>query len=118
MISSQPDPEDQETLVVPVTWGDVEALPVLAANQLAVQVDSLGTRPDLVVLTVGHVVPPIISGPEEQRLAQVEQITEVVVQPLARFSLSPGRLREWADLLRTTADRFEEMQREEGAEND
>ncbi|MDY7085969.1 MAG: hypothetical protein SYR96_12770 [Actinomycetota bacterium] len=98
-----------------MTWGDVKGLPVLAANQLAVQVDSLDTEPDLVVLTVGHVVPPIISGAEEQRLAQVEQIKEVVVQPLARFSVSPGRLREWVDLLRTTADRIEEMQREEDA---
>lgn len=113
-ISAQPDPEDRELVAIPLTWGDVSRMPVLTANQLAVQVDALGAKPDLVVLTVGHVVAPILSGSEEQRQDALERTTEVTIQPLARFSLSVGRLREWADLLQATADRFEEMQREEG----
>jgi hypothetical protein len=101
-------------VAIPLTWGDVSRLPVLAANQLAVQVDALGPKPDLVVMTVGYAVAPIFSGSEEQRQEKLEQTSEVEIQPLARFSMSMGRLREWADLLQTTADRLEELHREEG----
>ena len=100
-------------MAIPLTWGDISKVPVLAANQLAVQVDALGTKPDLVILTIGHASAPVLTGTDEQKRAAAELIHRVEVQPLARISLSVGRLKEWAALLQTTADKLDEIQRGE-----
>lgn len=113
-ISSQPEPEDQDSLAIPLTWGDTSRVPVLAANQLAVQVDALGTKPDLVIITIGHASAPVLVGTDEQKREAAERIREVEVQPLARVSLSVGRLKQWAALLQTTADKLDEVPRGEG----
>jgi hypothetical protein len=87
---------------------------VRAANQLAVQIDSLGSRPDLVVLSIGHASPPILQGTDAQQREAIGHITEVSVQPVARVSVSIGRLKEWAELLRQTVDQLEDIERSEG----
>jgi hypothetical protein len=84
-------------------------MPVMAANQLLVQVDGAGGRPDTVILTIGHGAPPPVIGTPEQQLAQLQsKYPTVPIHGLARVSLSPARLREWVDVLQTTLKRLEE----------
>jgi hypothetical protein len=62
-------------------------------------VGGLGGRLEELVLTIGHAAPPIVSGnPEEQR-QQLAGISEVTVQPLARYAVTRQRLAELIDLL-------------------
>jgi hypothetical protein len=67
-----------------------------------------------VILTIGHASAPVLIGTDEQKREAAERIRQVEVQPLARISLSVGRLKEWATLLQTTADKLDEIQRGEG----
>lgn len=79
-----------------VVWGDVSQLAVLAANQFALQVSGLGGVPDEVVLTVGHVAAPVLTGSPEEQRANISELSHVEVHPLARFSMSLGKLDELA----------------------
>lgn len=85
---------------VPVTWADVSELPVLASNQLAVQVDmdSAG-QPDSLILTFGHAGAPIMSGTPEEVRAQTEKVGQVTVQPLVRLQISIKRAAEFSAVL-------------------
>jgi hypothetical protein len=112
-ISAEAAAGDPEGFAVPLAWGEFERLPVRAANQLAVQIDALGTSPDMVVLSIGHASPPIVTGTEEQQIERWRQIKEVPVQPVARVSVSIGRLKEWAALLHQTVAKLEERERGE-----
>jgi hypothetical protein len=87
---------------------DLSRLPVLAANQFAVQLSNEEGEPaPSVVLTVGHVTPPIFLGtPEEQRAAALA-VESVNVQPLARFKLSAAKAAEFAGLLQTLMQQIE-----------
>lgn len=114
MISSMSDPAEQGSVAIPLNWGDASKVQTLAANQLAVTFDSIGSKPDLVVLTIGHAAAPILIGSEDQKREAAEQLHEIVIQPVARVSLSSGRLKEWLALLQRTADMIEEIERREG----
>lgn len=94
---------------MPVIWSKLETLPVLAANQLLAQVDSLGLEPDMVLLTVGHVSPPVVVGSDEQQRAHYAEIKNVAVEPVVRLSISVGRLKEWSALLVQTLAKIEEQ---------
>jgi hypothetical protein len=101
-ISAQPG-EELTVHQVPVTWGDVSELPVLASNQFAVQVDvdSAG-QPDSLILTFGHAGPPIVSGTAEEIRTQTEKISQVTVQPLMRLQISIKRAAEFSAVLQRT----------------
>lgn len=90
---------DFATYAVPLTWGSVEHLPVLAANQFVVQI-SAGPSPeyDEFIVTVGYAAPPIIIGPPEAREATLREVQNVEVKPLARFGMSRARLAELGKL--------------------
>jgi hypothetical protein len=92
----------------------LERTPVLAANQLAVQVDTLGTTPDQVVLAIGHASPPVLVGTEDEQRVALNRIGEVSVMPVARVSVSVGRLKEWAKLLTQTAEKLETYRQDGG----
>lgn len=80
---------------------------MLAANQLLVQVDAAGERPDTFILTVGHASPPAVLGTPEEQLEQLRQYDAIPVQGLVRVSLSRARLAEWVQLLVETLKRTE-----------
>lgn len=91
------DPEQPDSIEVPIVWVGVEQLPVVFANQFVVQVDR-----GEVFLTIGQMVPPpIIGATEEERRAQAENIEHVQVKPVARLVLTPSRLHELAAALET-----------------
>ena len=86
-----------------MTWGEVNELPVLAANQLAIQVDvDSSGQADSLIVTFGHAGAPIVSGTPEDVRAQTEKINQVTVQPLARLQVSLKRAAEFSALLQRT----------------
>ena len=110
MIIAEPDPGGVEPVGIPLVWGTAGEAPVYAANQLAVQVDALGDRPDLVILSLGHASAPILVGPGDRQREQLVKVKEVEVRVVARVSVSVGRLKEWAALLNRTIDALESQE--------
>lgn len=92
------DPAEVERALT-VRWTGVEEIPIHTANQFLVQVDAIGDRPDQLVLAVGQVTPPPVLGTDQEKLEQMRTLEYVQVLPLARYSITPGRLRELIDLL-------------------
>jgi hypothetical protein len=91
-----------------VTWRDVDSVPVHAANQFLAQFDAVGDRPEQMILAVGQLTPPVVLGTAEQKLAQLEQISEIPVITLARYSITPARITELIDLLTQMKTVFQE----------
>jgi hypothetical protein len=95
---------------VGVVWPEVSELPVLAANQFAVQITGgEGGRLDEIVLTIGHVASPLLSGTPEEQRAQISQITQLTIQPIARFAVTRYRLAELRELLDSIMSRWDEQ---------
>lgn len=100
---------------VRVYWGDVEHLPVIAANQFMLQQALLTPAdpgagaassgdPDEVILTVGHLAPPLLQGTPDEQRAAVTQVSQVTVRPVARFSVRRAKLAELRDVLAKILD--------------
>ncbi len=84
-----------------VVWGDLNRLPVLAANQFLIQLSV--SEPQItgseVVLTIGYLAPPLLLGtPEEQREAAAA-LDHLTVSPVARFSIPIGKAAELAQVV-------------------
>lgn len=88
---------------VPIVWVGVEDLPVYAVNKFVLQ-DSEGNGEYF--LYAGVLTPPVVLGPEEARRQQLESLTHVEVQPVARLALNEKRLRELRDLLDRAVNRM------------
>lgn len=92
---------------LPVRWAGVESVPVLMANQFLVQVDAVADRPDQLILAIGQVTAPPVLGTPEEKLAAIQEFSEVTVRTLARFSITPARLGEFSELLRRALGAFD-----------
>jgi hypothetical protein len=93
-----------------VSWRgeDLFRLPVLAANQFAVQLSTEEGEPTpSVILTIGHVSPPMFLGTPEEQEAAAAGVENVDVLPLARFKLSAAKAAEFAGLLQTLMQQIE-----------
>jgi hypothetical protein len=93
-----------------VSWRDEDLyrLPVLAANQFAVMLSSDDADPvPSVILTVGHVAPPMFLGTPEEQQAAAAAVESVNVQPLARFKLSAAKAEEFAQILQALVQQIE-----------
>jgi hypothetical protein len=81
---------------VPLIWGDLGDLTVLAANQFIAQLSS--PRPeggfDEVVLTVGYAAPPVLLGAGADLRRQASELESVPVRPLSRYSLTQTKAEE------------------------
>jgi hypothetical protein len=118
MITAQNEPTSEESFEIPLIWGSGESLPVLATNQVLLQVDAAAGQPDMVLLTFGHASPPPVSGTPEQQRERMAKISEVVVQPVVRLSLSPRRLKEVVDLLQRNLGHWDHAATEEAHDGD
>ena len=83
-----------------IQWTGVDSIPIQTANQFLVQIDAIGDRPDQLILAFGQVTPPPILGTEEEKQAQMAGVDSIKVLPLARYSMTPGRLTELIELLK------------------
>lgn len=90
---------------VPLTWVDVDDVPVFFANQFIIQHNQ-----DEFILTIGQMVPPPIVGPLEQREEQIEQIDFVAVKPLARIAFTYSRLMELGQALEGHREQYDRIQ--------
>jgi len=85
------------------------------ANQFLVQIDVASDRPDQIVLAIGQVTSPPVLGTVEEKRAQLEAISQVPVQTLARYSVTPARLGELIKLLENVQRAFDALESEEAA---
>lgn len=82
-----------------VQWPGAGAVVIQTANQFLAQIDVAGEHPDQLILAIGQVTPPVVLGTPEQKRAQLEEIDEINVNTLARYSITLARLRELIGLL-------------------
>jgi hypothetical protein len=106
-VTVQPEPRPVSNVELPLDWSSVTDLPVLAANQLMIQVDVVGGQPDSIVLVIGHASPPPMFGTPEELAATLAEAAPIPVRPIARVSMSRRRLVEWIAVLSTAAAKLE-----------
>jgi hypothetical protein len=94
---------------ITVSWNGIESVPVHMANQFLMQIDAAGLNPDQVVLAVGQATPPVVLGTPEHKAEQLRGVATVQVIPLARYSLTPTRLKELVEMLTKVVDAFEQL---------
>jgi hypothetical protein len=85
-----------------------EGIPqAVGANQFAIQAGPGGE----VFLLIGQVVPPIIAGEDEEKLAQTRKLegSELPVQVLATYVMTPAILMQLYNLLQANVKRLGEL---------
>jgi hypothetical protein len=83
---------------LPLTWIDVDKVPIQFVNNVLGQVDDFGD----IILAFGQTTPPALTGTDEEMRRQVERIAYVPVRPVARFSMSRDRLEQMIGFLGAT----------------
>ncbi len=83
-----------------------QGIPTLAANVFSLQITGSG-EPEEVVMSVGYAAPPIFTGSPEEQQRQAEALEAVVITPVVRLSITPGRLRELLGLVQTVVDNLD-----------
>jgi hypothetical protein len=101
---------ESEEIPVPIVWVGAEEMPILVANQMAIQ----HPGPDEFVLTFGQLTPPLILGSPEQRQEQLKRVTFASVQPVARVGFNRRRLQELIRILQENLARHDERLGQEG----
>jgi hypothetical protein len=97
--------DENEQREIPLTWMNVEDVPVLFANQFIIQHNQ-----DEFILTIGQMVPPALLGDEQQRAAQLQEIERVPVKPLARIAFTRARLVELVQALEGNREIYDHTQ--------
>lgn len=98
---------DRTGIELRLDWSDTPSLPVLAANQLLVQVDSVGAQPDSFILTIGYASGPPVTGTPEEQAEQLRAYQSVHVAPITRISVTRARMIEWLGVLQETVGKVE-----------
>jgi hypothetical protein len=102
---------------VGLRWPDRTNAP-LAANQFLAQI-SPGPNgvPEAVLLSVGHVSPPVLLASTPDDLAKLAKaVRELPIVELGQFSISRARAEELMNLLKVILDRWDAVATEEGGE--
>lgn len=83
-----------------LVWGDVDALPVLAASHFLMQT-AVHDAPNVkdIILTVGYLAPPFIQGTPDQVQEIAVNMDQITVRPVARFSIPATKAADLAQLL-------------------
>ena len=100
---------DPEHSFVRTQWVGVDDVPLLVANQFAVQLGagSPEVAPEDLFLVVGQVAPPLLVGTEEEQRAQFAEVTAVPIRTLARLSLTRQRAVELAAALSQLVEQYD-----------
>lgn len=108
------EPLGPATVRAQLTWGDLDSLPVLAANQFIVQLSATEApnTPSDIVLTVGYLAPPLLIGTLEEQQQAAAAVDHLTVRPVARFSVPTAKAAELARLLQDVVQRVEATRRQ------
>ena len=98
--------DEQSRRDIPLTWVNVDDVPVFFANQYVCQFNQ-----DEFILTFGQMTPPMLLGELEDRADQLEQLEYVPVKPLARVAFTYSRLVELIQVLEINREQYEQVQR-------
>ena len=101
------------TVAMTVAWKGVEDLPVYTANQFIAQVQGVGSSPpDDILLTGGHVAPPVFLGvdAEQQAVDFASSNKTVPVNTLFRISMTRARTLELIALLGSAVEQYDQQQ--------
>jgi hypothetical protein len=99
------DEDTTEEIKVPMVWVGLEELPVLAANQVLVQIDQ-----DQLYLTLGVAIsPPLVGSDRDELRMQAEQIKYVAARAVSRVAISRRHLGELIDVLQRSAANFDKQ---------
>jgi hypothetical protein len=110
-MSAQPERSNPATVPLRAVWGDISTLPVLAANQFLLQAGQLGEGGvEALVLSVGHVAPPAVSGSAEEQRAALEAIADLPIRALGRYSVTPQQVRELAGIFKQAVELLDKAQ--------
>jgi hypothetical protein len=101
---STPDPPSR--FEIPLSWVGYDETPIIYANQFLIQFQSEASF----VVGVGQATAPPLIGTPEQIAELAADIDFIPVRPLARFALTPDKLRELIQTLQANLDNFERMQ--------
>jgi hypothetical protein len=97
---------EREGVPVPVVWVLGDDLLVHTTNQFLGQV----VATDEIVLTFGQIVPPVVLGEDaDDRRRQLEEISFVPIQAVARFGMNRQRLTELAGVIASTLENHDKM---------
>lgn len=89
------------TMQVPTAWDPaVQTMPTFAANTFSMQVTGAG-GPEEIVVSIGYAAPPVFAGTIEEQMRQAASLEAVLIRPVVRLSITPGRLRELLEVLQT-----------------
>jgi hypothetical protein len=97
--------DENEGRNVPLTWENVEDVPVYFSNQYVCQYNQ-----DEFILTFGQMTPPMLLGELHDRAEQLRQIEHVPVKPLARVAFTYARLVELINVLQINREQYEQEQ--------
>jgi hypothetical protein len=97
--------DENEGRQVPLVWENLDGVPVLLANQFIVQ-----HFQDEFIITVGQTVPPALSGDEQARTAQLQQVKQVTARPIARVAFTRARLIELVHQLEAQREVYDQIQ--------
>jgi hypothetical protein len=96
------DSERQEHVALSLVYVGAEETPAVLCNHVHSQYHQ-----DVLVVTFGQVLPPILIGTEQEQIDQAKQLSYVPVNVLARLGFTPDRLREVIDALQRNLDAYE-----------
>jgi len=93
--------DNQDYISLPIVRVGLEDVPIHFINDFTIQHDK-----GEFFLTVGQLQPPILLGTLEERKKQAEKLGYVPIKIVARFGLTPRRLKELIDVLQENLRKY------------
>lgn len=98
--------EEPGSVTLPLVWLGPEDVPILYCNAFVSQFDP--QTMDSIIVTVGQLTPPAISGAtNDEREEQLRSVSFVPIKPVVRLGLTLARARELAATLQANLDQLE-----------
>jgi hypothetical protein len=95
------------TKAIEVRW-PTDLPPVMAVNQFAVQLTPAPSgEPEAALLMFGLASPPVITGTPEAVEKALEELTDIVLQPVGRIYLTRERMQELLQVLSQAAQQWD-----------
>jgi hypothetical protein len=110
---------ESDSRAVPIMWLGLDESPVRPMNQVIAQFDPSSPSPSgEFVVTLGYVVPPIITGTDDEMRRAVDAIEYVPSQTIVRLTMNRERMLNLANALTENVERWDAFKAEEAATDD